>query len=200
MQLKQLFKTNGIFHKIGISDEFQTQWNNPSFPVLQPAWELAEACLTKIFSSQNEKHYEKYIHYDVYIICTDSSVIVKVQTFYGNIDVYKNIFLKNFHIVMMVRVFIGSPRANQLCFTVESLSIYLIMLICIFCVFVKLIMIFGMTYTHWFNTLRPRKMAAIFQTTFSKAFFWMKIYGCRLLFHWNLFLRVELTIFQYWFR
>ena len=39
-------------------------------------------------------------------------------------------------------------------------------------------------------------MAAISQKTFSNAFSWMKIYGCRLTFHWNLFLRVELTIFQ----
>ena len=33
-------------------------------------------------------------------------------------------------------------------------------------------------YTHKnsFNTLRPRQMAAIFQTTFSNAFSWMKMY------------------------
>ena len=33
-------------------------------------------------------------------------------------------------------------------------------------------------------------MAAIFQTTFSDAFSWMKIYELRLIFHWALFLRV----------
>ena len=44
------------------------------------------------------------------------------------------------------------------------------------------------------------KMAALFQTTFSNAFWWMKIYEFRLRFHWSLFLRVKLTILQHWFR
>ena len=44
------------------------------------------------------------------------------------------------------------------------------------------------------------KMDAIFQTTFSSAFSWMKMYKFRLKFHWSLFLRVQLTIFQHWFR
>ena len=51
-----------------------------------------------------------------------------------------------------------------------------------------------------FNTLRPRKMAAIFQTTFSNAFPWIKTYGIRLKCHWSLFLRVQLTISHNWFR
>ena len=50
--------------------------------------------------------------------------------------------------------------------------------------------------THWGRD----KMAAIFQTTSSNAFSWMKMYEFRLKFHWSLFLRVQLTIFQYWFR
>ena len=50
--------------------------------------------------------------------------------------------------------------------------------------------------THWGRD----KMAAISQTTFSSAFSWMKIYKFRLGFHWSLFLRVQLTIFQNWFR
>ena len=50
------------------------------------------------------------------------------------------------------------------------------------------------------NTLRPRKMADIFQTTFSNAFSWMKMYKCQLRFHWSLFPRVQLTIFHHWFR
>ena len=50
--------------------------------------------------------------------------------------------------------------------------------------------------THWGRD----KMAAISQTTFSNAFSLMKIYGFRLKFHWGLFLRFELTIFQHWFR
>ena len=44
------------------------------------------------------------------------------------------------------------------------------------------------------------KMAAIFQRTFSNAFSWMKIYKFKLRFHWSLFPRVQLTIFQHWFR
>ena len=44
------------------------------------------------------------------------------------------------------------------------------------------------------------KMAAIFQKTFSTPFSWMKKFEFRLKCHWNLFLRVQLTIFQHWFR
>ena len=44
------------------------------------------------------------------------------------------------------------------------------------------------------------KMAAISQTTFWNVFSWTKIIVSRLKFHWNLFLSVQLIIFQYWFR
>ena len=50
--------------------------------------------------------------------------------------------------------------------------------------------------THWGRD----KMAAIFLTTFSNEFSWRKMFEFRLRFHWNLFLRVQLTIFQHWFR
>ena len=50
--------------------------------------------------------------------------------------------------------------------------------------------------THWGRD----KMDATSQTTFSSAFSWMKMYKFRLKFHWNLFLRVQLTIFHHWFR
>ena len=50
--------------------------------------------------------------------------------------------------------------------------------------------------THWGRD----KMDAISQTTFSNAFSWMKMFECRLKFHWSLFLRVQLTISQHWFR
>ena len=40
-------------------------------------------------------------------------------------------------------------------------------------------------------------MAANFLTTFSNAFSWMRIYKFRLRFHWSLFSRVQLTIFQH---
>ena len=50
--------------------------------------------------------------------------------------------------------------------------------------------------THWGRD----KMAAIFQTTFSKAFSWMKMFKFRLNFHWSLFPKVQLTILQHWFR
>ena len=50
--------------------------------------------------------------------------------------------------------------------------------------------------THWGRD----KMDAILQPTFSNAFSWMKMYQFRLRFHWSLFPRVKLTIFQHWFR
>ena len=43
------------------------------------------------------------------------------------------------------------------------------------------------------------EMAAIFQTTISHAFSSMKINKFRLRFHWSLFPRVQLTVFQHWF-
>ena len=51
-------------------------------------------------------------------------------------------------------------------------------------------------FTHWGRD----KMATIFQTTFWNAFSRMKMYEFRLRFHWSLFLRVQLTIFQHWTR
>ena len=50
--------------------------------------------------------------------------------------------------------------------------------------------------THWGRGI----MAAIFQMTFSNAFSWLKMFEFWLQFHWNLFLRVQLTIFQHCFR
>ena len=50
--------------------------------------------------------------------------------------------------------------------------------------------------THWGRD----KMDAISQTAFSNAFSWMKMFEYRLKFHWNLFLRVQLTTSQHWFR
>ena len=50
--------------------------------------------------------------------------------------------------------------------------------------------------THWGRD----KMAAFSQTTLSNAFSWMKLLEFRLKFHWSLFLRVLLTIFQHWLR
>ena len=52
----------------------------------------------------------------------------------------------------------------------------------------------GLTHWGW------DQMAAIFQTTFSTPFYWMKMFELRLNFHWNWFLRVQLKIFQHWFR
>ena len=44
------------------------------------------------------------------------------------------------------------------------------------------------------------KMTAVSQTTLSNAFSWVKMLEFRLRFHWSLFLRVQLTIIQHWFR
>ena len=50
--------------------------------------------------------------------------------------------------------------------------------------------------THWGRD----KMCMILQTTFSNAFYWMKIYDLRLIFLRSLFLRVQSTIWQHWYR
>ena len=50
--------------------------------------------------------------------------------------------------------------------------------------------------THWGRD----KMAAISQTTLSNAFSWMKMLEFRKIFHWSLFIRVQLIISQHWFR
>ena len=50
--------------------------------------------------------------------------------------------------------------------------------------------------THWGRD----KMAVILQTIFSNAFSWMEICELRVRFHWSLVLRLELVIFQHWFR
>ena len=44
------------------------------------------------------------------------------------------------------------------------------------------------------------KMAAILQTTFSYEFSSMKVVAFWLVFHWSLFLRFKMIIFQHWFR
>ena len=55
---------------------------------------------------------------------------------------------------------------------------------------------YGDILSHWGRD----QIDAISQTTFSNAFWRMKKDELRLGFHWNLFLRFELTIFQHWFR
>ena len=50
--------------------------------------------------------------------------------------------------------------------------------------------------THWGR----EKMITISQVTLSNAFSWMKILEFRFKFQWNLFVMVQLTIFQHWFR
>ena len=53
---------------------------------------------------------------------------------------------------------------------------------------------------HTFNTLRPRRYGRHFADDAFKCFSWMKMYEFRSRFHWSLFLRFQLTIFQHWFR
>ena len=55
--------------------------------------------------------------------------------------------------------------------------------------------------THWWTVWLTHwgrdKMDTISQTTFSNVFSWMKMYEFRLRFHWNLFLEVQLKVFQH---
>ena len=50
--------------------------------------------------------------------------------------------------------------------------------------------------TRW----RRDRMTANSQMTFSNAFFWMKLHEFQSRIHWSLFPRVQLIIFQHWFR
>ena len=50
--------------------------------------------------------------------------------------------------------------------------------------------------THWGRD----KMAAVSQTTLSNPFSQMKMLEFQLRFHWSFFLRVQLIIFQHWFK
>ena len=50
--------------------------------------------------------------------------------------------------------------------------------------------------THWGQD----NIADIFQTIFSNAFHWMKMFEFQIQFDLSLFLRVQLTIIQHWFR
>ena len=50
--------------------------------------------------------------------------------------------------------------------------------------------------SHWSRN----NMAVMFQTTFSNAVSWTKIYQFWLKFHWNLIVKVQLTIVQHWLR
>ena len=50
------------------------------------------------------------------------------------------------------------------------------------------------------NTLRQRQIGRHLKAIFSNAFSWMQMCEFRLRFPQRLFLRFELTIFQYWFR
>ena len=61
---------------------------------------------------------------------------------------------------------------------------------------VKFFLLGHIELTHWGRD----KLADISQTTLSSAFSWKKMSGFRLKFHWSLFLRVQLMIFQHCFR
>ena len=77
-----------------------------------------------------------------------------------------------------------------------------IMFLCIICIY-KYLIYYIKTYTArcpWLTHWGRDKMAAIFQTTFSNVFSWIKMYELRLTFHLSLFLEVQLTRFQHWFR
>ena len=50
------------------------------------------------------------------------------------------------------------------------------------------------------NTFRPRQHGRHFADDIWSAFSWMKMFEFRFKFHWILFPRIQLTIFQHWFR
>ena len=64
------------------------------------------------------------------------------------------------------------------------------------CVIVVTWFVFKLKLTYWGKD----KMAAVSQTSLSNTFSWMKMFEFWLQFDWSLFLRVQLTILQHWFR
>ena len=52
----------------------------------------------------------------------------------------------------------------------------------------------------YLNTLRPRQDGCHFADKVANAFSWMKMHQFWLRFHWSLIPRVQLTIYQHWFR
>ena len=56
---------------------------------------------------------------------------------------------------------------------------------------------YGITRPQWVNTLRPRQDGRYFADNVLKCIFLSKMCEFRLRFHWSLFLRVQLTIFQH---
>ena len=58
---------------------------------------------------------------------------------------------------------------------------------------------YGLARTQWVNTLKPRQNALHFPDNIFKCIFLNKnIWIFLLIFHWSLFLRLKLTIFQHW--
>ena len=60
----------------------------------------------------------------------------------------------------------------------------------------RVLLLGPLVITHWGRD----EISAILQTTFSNAFSWITRFEFRLIFHWNLFLMVQLTITRDWFR
>ena len=56
------------------------------------------------------------------------------------------------------------------------------------------------SHTTLLNTLRPKQNGRHFTDDTFKRIFLNEMFEFRLKFHWSLFLRVQLTIFQQWFR
>ena len=100
---------------------------------------------------------------------------------FGKFDILQNIFLSatNLHVPYNRQV---SVKEIAVTWTRPSLSLM---------IFYQNILLI-----HWGRD----KKAAIFQTIFSNAFSWMKMYKFRLRFHWNFFQRVQITIFHRCFR
>ena len=97
---------------------------------------------------------------------------------------------------------LGANLESTLYFAMIKLRVMSVTLSTIQEIFVYLRFIFLLIW-HWslrLTHLPLDEMAAISQTIFSDPFLWMKIFVFGLNFHWSLFLRVQLTITQHWFR
>ena len=151
-------------------------------------------------SQQNIHYHDKYGHMAIFIVCEMDNTIILFPSLYFYLDynvinmwLWPHYFpdgIVNFPtIILWIFVcYIIIIIKSEIWITSHRLRLGHKTVTCVVCL--------AMVLTHWGRD----NMATISQTILSNAFSWMKMLEFRLKFHWCLFLRIELTIFQHWFR
>ena len=130
--------------------------------------------------------------------------IIFTYTYVSRFLIPWNYFLiKSYHsmtVMIKFTLVFWKKKPNKLrgifIYTITASSVLMIVSEEMACHSLDLPLVWAPPLTHWGRD----KMDAISQTTSSSAFPWMKMFKFRLKFQWSLFLRVQLTIFQHWFR